>query len=158
MIINRIIQHLYSNIKIKVQFVKNCYNNLKGRIMHLLIYEDSEIYVEKEESEIPWLKIFTKEPFNELGDVPKPLRLKLFEVYDIIEYEMKHYYTPKKINLASFANMLPRVHLHVMARFEKDSYFPNPMWGEKQRESTLVLADEKEFHKRVFNAINKLYS
>ncbi|MDQ7044492.1 MAG: HIT family protein [Sulfurimonas sp.] len=124
--------------------------------MHLLIYEDSEIYIEKEESEIPWLKIFTKEPFKELGDVPKPLRLKLFEVYDIIEHEMKRYYTPKKINLASFANMLPRVHLHVMARFEEDSYFPNPMWGEKLRESNLRLPDEKDFHKRVFNALNQM--
>ena len=124
--------------------------------MHFLIYEDSEIYIEKEESEIPWLKIFTQEPFKELGDLPKPLRLKLFEVYDIIEYEMKNYYSPKKINLASFANILPRVHLHVMARFEGDSYFPNPMWGEKQRESSLKLPSEKEFHKRVFLALTKL--
>ena len=126
--------------------------------MQFLIYEDSEIYIEKEESEIPWLKIFTKEPFKELGDVPKPLRLKLFEVYDIIEYEMKRYYNPKKINLASFANMLPRVHLHVMARFEEDSYFPNPMWGEKLRESKLYLPKEEEFHKRVFNALNQMNS
>ena len=124
--------------------------------MHFLIYEDSEIYIEKEESEIPWLKIFTQEPFKELGDLPKPLRLKLFEVYDIIEYEMKNYYSPKKINLASFANILPRVHLHVMARFEGDSYFPNSMWGEKQRESNLKLPSEKEFHKRVFLALTKL--
>ncbi len=121
---------------------------------HMLIYEDNEIYIEKEESEIPWLKIFTKEPYRELGDVPKKLRVRLWEVYDIVEYEMKHYYHPKKINLASFANMLPRVHLHVMARFEEDSYFPNPMWGEKVREAKLKLPDEKVFHKRVFNALN----
>lgn len=64
--------------------------------MHMLIYEDSEIYIEKEESEIPWLKIFTKEPYKELGDLPKQLRTRLWEVYDIVEYEMKHYYNPKK--------------------------------------------------------------
>jgi len=123
--------------------------------VHLIIYEDKEIYIEKEESEIPWLKIFTKEPYKELGDVPKPLRLKLFEVYDIIEAEMRTYYTPKKINLASFANMLPRVHLHVMARFNEDSYFPNPMWGEKLRESHLELPSEKEFQKRLLNALQQ---
>jgi len=122
-------------------------------MQNLLIYEDNEIYVEKEESEIPWLKIFTKEPYRELGDLPKELRLKLWESYDLIEYEMKHFYNPYKINMASFANMLPRVHIHVMARFENDSYFPNPMWGEKQRESSLILPSEKEFHKRVFNAL-----
>ena len=115
----------------------------------MLIYEDKEIYIEKEESEIPWLKIFTKEPYKELGDVPKELRVRLWEVYDIIEHEMKLYYTPKKINMASFANMLPRVHIHVMARFEDDSYFPNPMWGEKLRESKLNLPDENKFLKKI---------
>ena len=64
--------------------------------MNSLIYEDSEIYVEIEKSEIPWLKIFTKEPYKELGDVPKPLRLKLFEVYDIIEDEMKSLFHQEK--------------------------------------------------------------
>lgn len=118
-----------------------------------IIYEDSLLYVEKEESEIPWLKIFTKEPYKELGDLPKSLRLRLWEVYDIIEYEMRRYYNPKKINMASFANILPRVHIHVMARFEGDSYFPNPMWGEKIRETKLTLPDEKKFHKRVFSAL-----
>ena len=66
---------------------------------------------------------------------------------------MKHYYNPKKINMASFSNILPRVHIHVMARFEDDSYFPNPMWGEKLREADLKLPSEAGFHKRVFNAL-----
>jgi len=123
----------------------------------MIIYEDTELYIEKEDSEIPWLKIFTKNPYKELGDIPKELRTKLWDVYDIVEEEMKNYYNPKKINLASFANMLPRVHLHVMARFENDSYFPNPMWGEKLRDSDLVLADEKEFHKKVFESLNAKY-
>lgn len=122
----------------------------------MIVYEDNEIYIEKEESEIPWLKIFTKEKYKELGDVPKDLRVKLWEVYDIIEEEMKSYYKPTKINLASFANMLPRVHLHVMARFEEDSYFPNPMWGEKLRDSNLELPDEKEFYENVKKAVADL--
>lgn len=124
--------------------------------MHMLIYEDSDVYIEKHDSEIPWLKIFTKEAYKELGDVPKELRSKLWEIYDIVEYEMKHYYNPKKINMASFANMLPRVHIHVMARFEEDSYFPNPMWGEKLRDAKLNLFDEKEFHKRVLKALENI--
>lgn len=122
--------------------------------MHnLIIYEDSLLYVEKEPSEIPWLKIFTKEPYRELGDLPKELRQRLWEVYDIIEEEMKNYYKPTKINMASFANMLPRVHIHVMARFKEDSHFPNPMWGEKIRDAKLTLPNEEEFHKRVFTAL-----
>jgi diadenosine tetraphosphate (Ap4A) HIT family hydrolase len=122
----------------------------------MTIYEDNDFFIETEKSEIPWLKIFTKEPYIELGDLPKDLRSRLWEVYDIIEFEMRKYYNPTKINMASFANMLPRVHIHVMARFENDSYFPNPMWGEKLREADLNLPDIEEFYKKVIKAlINK---
>jgi len=113
----------------------------------MIIFKDKNFYIQTEKSEIPWLKIFTNVEYKELSDMPKELRKKLYELYDIVELEMKNYYKPTKMNLASFANMLPRVHLHVMARFENDSYFPNPMWGEKLREAKLNLADEKEFHK-----------
>ncbi len=115
----------------------------------MIIYEDNDFFIENEESEIPWLKIFTKHEYRELGDLPKELRRRLWDIYDIVEKEMTEYYNPKKINMASFANMLPRVHVHVMARFEDDSYFPNPMWGERLRESRLSLPDENEFFKRL---------
>jgi hypothetical protein len=41
--------------------------------------------------------------------------------------------------------MLPHVHWHVMARFEGDSYFPEPMWGTQQRESQLDLPNFEVF-------------
>jgi len=125
-------------------------------MQNLIIYETSHFYIEKEPSEIPWVKIFTKEPYKELGDMPKALRLELWEIYDIVEQQMREYYKPSKINMASFANMLPRVHIHVMARFENDSYFPNPMWGEKLREAHLELPNEKEFYKRLFHKLSQV--
>jgi len=132
-------------------FIKFWYNEL---MKNLIIYEDSHFQIEKEKSEIPWVKIFSKEPYKELGDMPKTLRLELWEIYYIVEEEMKKYYKPHKINMASFANMLPRVHIHVMARYKEDSYFPNPMWGEKLRESNLELPKEELFYKNLFHALS----
>jgi len=122
----------------------------------MIIYEDDDIFIEKHESEVPWVKIFTKLPYKELGDLPKDLRMKIWDVYDVVEDEMRRYYNPTKINMASFANMLPRVHIHVMARFENDSYFPNPMWGEKLRDATLSLPDEKIFYKQLHDRVESL--
>ena len=113
------------------------------------IYEDEDFFIEIEKSEIPWLKIFTKVEYKELSDLPRELRKKLFDLYDIVEIEMIEYFSPDKINMASIANMLPRVHLHVMARYQNDSYFPNPMWGEKQREAKLDLPDFELFYTRL---------
>ena len=115
----------------------------------MIIFKNNDFYIEKEPSQIPWLKIFTTTEYKELGDMPKELRVKLWEIYDIVEEEMKNYYKPTKINLASFANMLPRVHLHVMARFEDDNYFPNPMWGEKLRDTKLLLPDKQIFFQNI---------
>jgi len=98
-----------------------------------------------EESEIPWLKIFTKEPYKEFSDCPKNVKEEIWRVLDIIEKEMLSYYKPTKVNIASFGNYMPHVHFHIMARFEEDSYFPEPMWGEKQRVSTLALRSLDKF-------------
>ena len=103
------------------------------------IYENKSIYIEVEESEIPWLKVFTQKPYKEFSQTPLKVKLQILSKIDIIEKEMLSYYNPKKINIASFGNYLPHVHFHVMARFEEDSYFPEPMWGKKQREGRLEL-------------------
>lgn len=103
------------------------------------IYENTDIYIEKEESEIPWVKIFTQKPYRELTDCPDRLRKQLYGCCEIVERVMRDYYRPTKINIASFGNYVPHLHIHVMARFEKDSYFPEPMWGKKQREGQLQL-------------------
>jgi diadenosine tetraphosphate (Ap4A) HIT family hydrolase len=127
-------------------------------MQNLIIYENTHFYLEPEPSEIPWIKIFTKEPYRELSDMPKALRLELWEIYDIVEQEMRSYYKPHKINMASFANMLPRVHIHVMARYKEDSYFPNPMWGEKLREAKLHLQDENLFYQRLQKVLREHFS
>ena len=121
--------------------------------MQNAIYEDKDIYIEKEKSQIPWLKIFTKKPYTELGDLPKELRIRLWNVYDIVEQEMKSYYKPTKINMASFANILPRVHIHVMARFENDTHYPNTMWGEKLRDANIELPNEKIFFEKLIKVL-----
>jgi diadenosine tetraphosphate (Ap4A) HIT family hydrolase len=119
----------------------------------MIIYTHNDFYIQTHESEIPWLKIFTKESYKELTDVPKALRTVLYEVMEIIEEEMRSYYRPEKINIAAFGNYLPHVHIHVMARFKEDAYFPEPMWGVKQRESNLDLPDQQLFYKSLSDKI-----
>ncbi len=109
------------------------------------LYEDDDLFIEREPSEIPWVKIFTRTPYRELSDLPDALRAKLYRACDIVERQMIASFSPDKINIASFGNRLPRVHIHLMARFENDSFFPEPMWGQKQREGSLSLPDFQIF-------------
>lgn len=102
--------------------------------MEKKIYENELFYILQIKSQIPWLAIYVKEDVKELSFLDDNTRKKLFELALIIEKQMLKYYKPTKINLASFANYLPKVHLHIMARFSNDAYFPECMWGVKQRE------------------------
>lgn len=120
-----------------------------------LIYENENIRIEVEASEIPWLKIFTQYPYKEMSEVPGSIKSEIYDLLDTIEKEMITYYNPKKINIASFGNYVPHVHWHIMARFEEDSYFPEPMWGKKQRESNLKLPDLESFCQKVVSKINQ---
>ena len=114
---------------------------------------NNSFYLEEEPSSIPWVKLFTHQPYKELSELPKELRLELWEIVNLIEEEMITYYKPSKINIASFANFLPRVHIHIMARFENDTHFPNPMWGEQLRESGLKLPDKKIFYSNLLKRL-----
>ncbi|MFA6760597.1 MAG: HIT family protein [Sulfuricurvum sp.] len=119
----------------------------------MIIFEDESFFIEVESSEIPWLKIFTKLEALELSDLDAKTRSKLWELANDVELVMREYYRPAKINIASFANVLPRVHLHIMARFCEDSHFPNPMWGEKLRDSKLDLPCSDGFYEKLRYAL-----
>ena len=124
--------------------------------MHTVIYHNDLIRVEIEESEVPWLKVFAVAKRKEFSDCSSEEKMMIFTALEIIEKEMLAYYRPEKINIASFGNYVPQVHWHIMARFKNDSYFPEPMWGKKQREGTVQLSSMDLFVERVSKKLAKL--
>ncbi len=111
----------------------------------MLDFKNKHINLQIEESEIPWLKIFTNKEYKELSQCPKEVKEEIFNTLDVIEKTMLEYYKCDKINIASFGNYVPHVHFHIMARFKEDSYFPEPMWGKKQREAKLNIPSFEKF-------------
>ncbi|EAK1249473.1 MULTISPECIES: HIT family protein [Campylobacter] len=123
-----------------------------------MIYENDFLFIEKEDSQIPWVKIFTKENYKELSDCPTFLQNMLFQYVLACELSLREYYNPEKINIASFANYIPRVHFHVMARFKEDGFFPESMWGKQQREiKDLNLPDFEGFTSILLKKIKNIY-
>jgi len=52
-----------------------------------VVYENENIRIEIEESEIPWLKIFTQYPYKEMSEVPAHIKL---EIYDLLIRSILH--------------------------------------------------------------------
>jgi diadenosine tetraphosphate (Ap4A) HIT family hydrolase len=112
----------------------------------LIIFKDEHIYIDTHDSSIPWLKIFTVKEYKEFSECDKDTRIRIIDALDVIEKLMIEYFAPDKINIASFGNYLPKVHFHIQARFVNDNYFPESMWGIKQRDSNLILPDFDIFY------------
>lgn len=89
-----------------------------------------------------------------MTDCDAKTKQQIWSLLELIETEMLEYYQPEKINIASFANYVPQVHWHIMARFKEDSYFPEPMWGKKQRDGKLDLPSMDDFIARLLDKID----
>ena len=122
------------------------------------MFENDLIRIEIEKSEVPWLKIFTQAQHREFSECSVAEKSAIMEALDVIEKEMLAYYQPSKINIASFGNYVPLVHWHIMARFTEDSFFPEPMWGKKQREGDLRLPSFDTFCENVNLKLEKTLS
>ncbi|MDD2699284.1 MAG: HIT family protein [Arcobacteraceae bacterium] len=116
--------------------------------MEKILYQNQFVRVEIEPFEIPWLKIFTIEPYKEFSQCSYSLKLEILKMLDFLEKEMIYTFNPDKINIASFGNYVPHLHFHIQARFKNDSFFPEPTWGKKMREGELQL-DLDRFYKHL---------
>jgi diadenosine tetraphosphate (Ap4A) HIT family hydrolase len=47
----------------------------------------------------------------------------------VLESELR----PDKLNVAALGNVVPQLHVHVIARFTNDAAWPNPVWGRGER-------------------------
>ena len=82
---------------------------------------------------------------REMTDLDAGERRFLMEVVFGVEKVIRDLFSPHKINLASFGNMVPHVHWHIIPRWQDDRHFPEPVWGSVRREnvlSRLVVRDE----------------
>lgn len=74
---------------------------------------------------------------KEMTDLPQAESEQVMQVVFAVERVLRQLLQPEKINLASFGNMTPHVHWHVMPRFADDRHFPQPLWGPVQRDGAV---------------------
>jgi diadenosine tetraphosphate (Ap4A) HIT family hydrolase len=70
---------------------------------------------------------------KEMTDLTAPDRGLLMDAVWRVEQAVREAMQPEKINIASFGNMVPHLHWHVIPRYRDDVHFPNPVWGEPAR-------------------------
>jgi diadenosine tetraphosphate (Ap4A) HIT family hydrolase len=76
---------------------------------------------------------------KEMSGLSDANRSRLMEVVFAVERTLRELLAPEKINLASFGNVVPHLHWHVIPRFSDDPHFPNSVWSAKVRDGARPL-------------------
>ncbi len=81
-------------------------------------------------SDFPWVILVP-----ELSNIVEIMDLKTSE-FDKLNSEIlkvakiiKSVFNPDKLNIATLGNIVPQMHIHIVARFKNDKLFPKPVWG-----------------------------
>jgi diadenosine tetraphosphate (Ap4A) HIT family hydrolase len=81
---------------------------------------------------------------KEMSDLTPSDRLALNDAVWHVEVALRAVMAPDKVNVASLGNVVPHLHWHVIPRYADDAHFPNPVWGEKLRQTEeSVLASRR---------------
>lgn len=117
-------------------------------ILHKQLTEDSFFLEELELCEVrlfnnanfPWLLLIPKRNnISEIFDLTADDRSLMLEEVNRIASALKHSTNCDKINIATIGNIVPQLHVHVVARFNHDAAWPKPVWGS----SNIPYADKQ---------------
>ncbi len=90
----------------------------------------------------PWVILVPRQAgAREITDLDRSLRHRLMDEIATVSEAMDRLFQAAKINVAALGNMVPQLHVHIIARLTDDAAWPNPVWGGKAEPYT---ADQAE--------------
>lgn len=78
----------------------------------------------------PWMILVPERlEMRDLHDLSTEDQIIAMGEIDTASRTLQAIYSPDKINVAALGNMVPQLHIHVIARFTDDAAWPGPVWG-----------------------------
>lgn len=99
-----------------------------------VVFEDDQLRViEVADAELPAsMRVIWKAHVQELTDLTPQQRSHCMQAVCRVEQQLRDQHAPDKINIASFGNLVPHLHWHIMARWKTDPWWPQPTWGPRR--------------------------
>ncbi|MBX3723105.1 MAG: HIT family protein [Turneriella sp.] len=79
---------------------------------------------------VPWLLMIPRRTdLREIIDLDESAQLTLWREIALVSKMLRNEFHPTKLNVAALGNVVPQLHVHVIARFSNDAAWPKPAWG-----------------------------
>lgn len=134
-----------------------------GFVLHPQLRDDAVILGELPLSNVllmnnmlfPWVIMVPRRPdVSEITELLPVERSVLMDEISLISATMQNVYAPDKMNIAALGNMVPQLHVHIIARYKTDQSWPGPVWGgERKAYSDLGLTEVSDILQREFGKI-----
>lgn len=83
----------------------------------------------KNEARYPWfILVPRKDNIQELYQLEKKERQMLIEEISHLSLLVNGYFKPDKLNVGALGNVVPQLHVHVVARSRNDDLWPQGLW------------------------------
>jgi diadenosine tetraphosphate (Ap4A) HIT family hydrolase len=83
-----------------------------------------------DDANYPWLVLVPRVvDAVELIDLDPAQQAELLAEIGRVSRLLQAEFKPYKLNVAALGNLVPQLHVHVIARYEEDPAWPRPVWG-----------------------------
>jgi diadenosine tetraphosphate (Ap4A) HIT family hydrolase len=80
-------------------------------------------------ADFPWIILVPAVPgAREITDLSLTQRHTLMDEITAMSQAMQAAFQPHKLNVAALGNVVPQLHVHIIARFDNDAAWPQPVW------------------------------
>jgi diadenosine tetraphosphate (Ap4A) HIT family hydrolase len=103
------------------RLVADCHELARLALSRVLLMDDANF---------PWLILVPERPgLGHLHDLADDDLEAMIREVTRASRVLEQLFEPDKVNVAALGNLVPQLHVHVIARFAADPAWPNPVWG-----------------------------
>lgn len=82
------------------------------------------------DARFPWVVLVPRRAgLREFHEVAAADKAQFMAEIDQVSLALQQETAAFKLNVGALGNMVPQLHLHIVARFEGDAAWPGPVWG-----------------------------
>ena len=126
------------NFKINKKILKSSHYVTELKLCSLRLHDNSKF---------PWIVLIPKRKnVTDISDLNSKDQILLIKEIVYVSKILKKLFKTTKINTEKIGNLVPQLHIHIIARNKKDSSWPLSVWvvkGKKYSKSALVKILEK---------------